>query len=140
MAKKKAKGKKPVRPLVGTGINFLIKTRDLLKGKKGFQKDGGIIKASSGKMTKKDKFETQRAGNKAKRDFEKVMVPDGKGGFEARMVPSTPKTRGPVEMTTLEEKIIKKIRERTPKQGMSKGGMCRGMGAALRGGDFKGVK
>ena len=41
---------------------------------------------------------------------------------------------------TLEEKIIKKIRERTPKQGMSKGGMCRGMGAAIRGGDFKGVR
>ena len=61
MAKKKAKGKKPVRPLVGaggvlnpTGINFLIKTRDLLKGKKGFQKDGGIIKASAGKMTESD--------------------------------------------------------------------------------------
>ena len=25
-------------------------------------------------------------------------------------------------------------------RGMSKGGMCRGMGAAIRGGDFKGVK
>ena len=49
---------------------------------------------------KKDKFETQRAGNKAKRDFEERMVPDGRGGFEARMVPSTPKTRGSGQIVT----------------------------------------
>ena len=30
--------------------------------------------------------------------------------------------------------------ERDTMQGMSKGGMCRGMGAAVRGGNFKGVK
>ena len=143
-----------------------------------------------------EKFEVKRAGNKAKRGFEKVMVPDGKGGFESRMVPSRPKLKEPKAMT-LEEKIIKKIRERSKKvggvikakegtsikdpqtpakrkevpskpkkplggkmkkpkpgsydyqlqetmkpdyKGMSKGGMCRGMGAALRGGDFKGVR
>ncbi len=30
--------------------------------------------------------------------------------------------------------------EKDTMQGMSKGGMCRGMGAAVRGGNFKGVK
>ena len=139
--------------------------------------------------------------------FEKVMVPDGKGGFESRMVPEiNPKVDAPSKMT-LEQRIIKKIRERAskkmggvmkakfgrsiqdpqkpskaeslrdkikktlpktkegipvrgkmkkpkpgsydyqlestmkpPYKGMRVGGMCRGMGAAIKGGRFGGVK
>jgi hypothetical protein len=35
---------------------------------------------------------------------------------------------------------LTKATRRLRAQGLRTGGMCRGMGAALRGGDFKGVK
>lgn len=260
MAKKKAKGKKPVRPLVGaggvlkpTGINFLIKTRDLLKGKKGFQKEGGIIKASEGKMTpdiskrmnkiitsdkvsdftkkrmaagdrgafnqvKKralkaaratrigkiaagvagaallaksglEKLYEKRTGKKpfTKQEKKRTLVDKKMGGglTEAtrRLRAQGLKNGGKMTESDLQKKVdrdarinkarksIKKLKEKdafqtalaqnrlrrqremaqgkvfmTDKElqqrmrGMSKGGMCRGMGAAIRGGDFKGVK
>ena len=256
MAKKKAKGKKPVRPLVGaggvlkpTGINFLIKTRDLLKGKKGFQKEGGIIKASEGKMTpdiskrmnkiitsdkvsdftkkrmaagdrgafnqvKKralkaaratrigkiaagvagaallaksglEKLYEKRTGKKpfTKQEKKRTLVDKKMGGglTEAtrRLRAQGLKNGGKMTESDLQKKVdrdakISKTRKAIEKikrkelnadpfqsaiavmqkqkqkklaqqrameaQGMSKGGMCRGMGAAIRGGDFKGVK
>ena len=167
MAKKKAKGKKPARPLVGaggvlnpTGINFLIKTRDLLKGKKGFQKDGGIIKASSGKMTESDlqkKVDRDARINKARKSIKKQKQKDP---FQTSLA-QLDKLRQQREMApriTDKEREMRRIGKATGvsalgpigampdkelkqrMQGMSKGGMCRGMGAAIRGGDFKGVK
>ena len=165
------------------------------------------------------------ADKKYKGPFQRVYAPDGKGGFETRMIPKDKEKKGlpyadaPSKMT-LEQKIIKKIRERAaqkmgggmmkkpmgynrgemvekqkpgrsiqgprtspgeslrdkikktlpktkkgmpvggkmkkPKpgsydyqlestmkpsyKGMRVGGMCRGMGAAIRGGKFEGVK
>ena len=74
---------------------------------------------------KKDKF-----GRKIHQgSFQKVMVPDGKGRFESRMVP---------KKMTLEEEIIQKIRQRAPKKKaigglMGKGLTPAGLGAVGRG-------
>lgn len=75
------------------------------------------------------------ADKKYKGPFEKVYVPDGKGGFETRMVPEiNPKIDAPGKMMyddkpkmTLEQKIIKKIRERAA-QKMGGGMMKKPMG------------
>jgi hypothetical protein len=139
MAKKKAKGKKPVRPIVGAG---------------------SIIKASAGKMTESDlqkKVDRDARINKARKSIKKQKEKDpfqisraqlDKLRQQREMAPRISdkerqmrrigKATGVSALGPIGAMPDKELKQRM--QGMSKGGMCRGMGAAVRGGSFKGVK
>ena len=85
-------------------------------------KSGKMIKASEGKMTEAD------LQKKVDRD---ARIREEKSDREVARELRILKTRYAID----------KAKERNKRfKGMSKGGMCRGMGAAIRGGDFKGVK
>ena len=114
---------------------------------------GGIMKASAGKMTESDlqkKVDRDARINKARKSIKKQKEKDpfqisraqremqrrisGRGREMRRIGKATGVAAlGPIGAITDRE-----MKQRM--QGMSKGGMCRGMGAAVRGGSFKGVK
>ena len=113
--------KNPAKALLGGPS--LSEAKKIIK-KFGVKKkmNGGIMKASSGKMTEAD------LQKKVDRD---ARIREEKSDREVAR-----------ELRILKARYaIDKAKERNKRfKGMSKGGMCRGMGAAIRGGDFKGVK
>ena len=101
-------------------------------------KSGKMIKASEGKMTESDlqkKVDRDAKINKARKSLLKIGLKEfiKESPFETEMAG--------IERKEQMERARKRTKEKMEKmKGLSKGGMCRGMGAALRGGDFKGVK
>ena len=105
--------------------------------------------ASEGKMTTKDlSLAYQKA--RSKRDKDRLTQRDVQAAKDALLIKKAkPGDRGynvlrrAVETLKPKKKMGGGLTEATRRlraQGLRTGGMCRGMGAALRGGDFKGVK
>ena len=150
--------KNPAKALLGGPS--LSEAKKILK-KSGVRKkmSGGIMKASAGKMTEADlqkKVDRDARINKARKSIKKQKEKDqfetspsqrqmqrriemqrriGDRGREMRRIG---KAMGRAKLGPIGAMPTKELKQRM--QGMSKGGMCRGMGAAIRGGDFKGVK
>ena len=93
-------------------------------------RDARIIKArkSIKKQKQKEKFET----SPSQREMQRIIDERGR---EMRRIG---KATGVSALGPIGAMPDKELKQRM--QGMSKGGMCRGMGAAVRGGSFKGVK
>ena len=92
---------------------------------------------NGGKMTESDlqkKVDRDARINKARKSIKKLKEKDAfqTALAQNRLRRQREMAQGKVFMTD------KELQQRM--RGMSKGGMCRGMGAAIRGGDFKGVK
>tara|TARA_R100001591_G_scaffold22240_3_gene31872 strand:- start:164 stop:589 length:426 start_codon:yes stop_codon:yes gene_type:complete len=124
--------KNPAKALLGGPS--LSEAKKILK-KFGVKKkmSGGIMKASSGKMTEADlqkKVDRDAKISKTRKAIEKIKRKE----FNADPFQS--------DLAVMQKQKQKKLAQQRAMeaQGMSKGGMCRGMGAAIRGGDFKGVK
>jgi hypothetical protein len=123
----------------------------------------GVAAAALATKAGLEKLYEKRTGKKpfTKREKKRTLVDKKMGGglmkrkpimaSEGQMTPKGPNRKvnkdaiSPEELKKRKRKSIDAMRprdERAPPAGMGMrtGGICRGMGAALRGGDFKGVK